>query len=150
MVQIKKIKSYPAYSKILPKQLNGVMSPLWNENDESGIIPKMVYVTTVLAGTTKGPYCHTKRRGCLFLISGKIIFLYKFPGEIQFHEEEVDSNENLMMIEVPKNLEYAIIGLGTQDALLVNICDYPFIAGDNETIIPDFGGYNFSKWTKKQ
>jgi len=150
MIQIKKIDSYPTYSKILPKQLNGMMCPLWKDYDEVKIVPRMVYAISILPRTVKGPYCHTKRRGLLCLIQGKAVFVYKSPEEDQFHVKEMDSKESLMMIEIPKNLEYAIIGLGAQESLFVNICDYPFIPGDNETTIPNFGGYDFSKWMKKQ
>ena len=127
---------------------NGLISPLWKDYDDpNNLAPRYVYYTTCSPKSIKGPYKHTKRAGLLCFISGKIIFVYKENNK--FKEVEINTSKTPKKIYIPNNTEYVIINIGNNDAVAVNICNYPWIKDDNETITPNFSDYNFNKWGDK-
>jgi len=119
---------------------NGFILPLWKDSDAmEKIQPRYVYFTTCDPGTDKGPYLHEKRRGLLCVIEGKILFVYK-DGDV-FKEKLIDSDKNPTLIDIPSRTPYLIRNQFNNTAKLINICDYPWISGDTETVTPNFGDY---------
>ena len=119
---------------------NGIMMPLWKDYDPvAPISPRYVYYTTCLAGENKGPYLHTKRRTLLNLVEGKIILAYQENDN--FKEIIIDSENNPLLFDIPAGIGYFIRNIYQTEAKMVNICDYPWREGDNETETPDFSAY---------
>jgi len=147
-VDKKNLRRHETRQKIIEDRPNGFMLPLWNDSEDFPFDTRFIYATTCNPFTVKGPYCHTKRSGLLCVIFGKIVYVHKKPGEHFFQEEEIDADTNPVRFLIPVGEEYCFIGLGDKEALLINICDYPWKAGDNETLIPDFSEYHFEKWIK--
>ena len=125
---------------------SGAMIPLWNEREGRGLVPRMVYATTCLPGKVKGPYRHSRRRGLLSILRGRVAFVYRAGG--RFRERVLDSRRPLL-VDIPPRLVYCIVGLGKEESLLVNMCDYAWRKGDGESSEPDFGAYDFAKWSGK-
>lgn len=119
---------------------NGIMMPLWKDYDAIDLItPRFIYYTTCLAAEDKGPYLHTKRRTLLSLVEGKIIFVYLDKNV--FKDVMVDAGKDSMLFDIPAGIGYLIRNPYSAEAKMVNICDYPWREGDNETVIPDFSDY---------
>lgn len=118
---------------------NGILMPLWKDYDPiDSMTPRFVYYTTCLAGEDKGPYFHTKRRTLLNLVEGKIVFVYR---ENNLFKEIVVDSDNPSLLDVPAGIGYLIRNPHSKEAKIVNICDYPWREGDNETQTPDFSDY---------
>lgn len=131
------------------KKDNGEMIPLWKDYiKETSIVPRYVYYTVMLPNTYKGPYQHKKRRGLFSIVSGKIRFIYQENNK--FKELDIDADSQPKMIEIPTNLKYLLFGLGKKQAVIINICDYPWKPKDNETVIPDFSKYGGLKNEKRK
>lgn len=135
---IYRIESFPSLQKHFSPCQSGTMIPLF-----SGVGIKYVYAGTIYPGVTKGPYQHTIRNGKLCLLSGEMLLVHKQPNEIKFCE---DYMVPLNACDLSRDDQYCLIGLGKEPALFVNMCDYAWQPGDNETIVPDFSSYNFAQW----
>lgn len=119
---------------------NGFILPLWKDYDEiEEIAPRYIYFTTCEPGFDKGPYFHTKRRGLITLLEGRILFIYKEHGV--YRERLIDAEKAYTLIDIPAKTPYLIRNNSQKTAKLINICDYPWKKGDDETIVPDFGDY---------
>ncbi len=90
------------------------------------------------------------------MLEGKAIFIYKIGEKLKaplssrrnvgisakaLKEIKLDASREAVMIDVPKGIGYLIKNPYLKEAKFINICDYPWRAGDNETITPDFEGY---------
>jgi hypothetical protein len=124
----------------------GSLIPLWNVHEGRGLVPRFVYATTCLPGKVKGPYRHARRRGLLSILRGRVAFVYRVGGRFR---ERVLVSKRPVMVDIPPRQDYCIVGLGREEALLVNVCDYAWRKGDGEASVPDFRGYNFAKWSVK-
>lgn len=121
-------------------RINGTLMPLWKDYDPlPAMAPRYIYYATCRAGEEKGPYLHTKRRTLLNLVEGRIILAYR-EAEV-FKETEVNADSHPVLFDIPAGVGYLIRNASKDDAKMVNICDYPWKEGDNETEVPDFSGY---------
>ena len=63
---------------IADNHVNGSLTVIWKDYDN--IIknnPKMVYVSSVNLGETKGPHVHIKRSSYFTCIHGRVVFILK-------------------------------------------------------------------------
>ncbi len=117
-----------------------MLMPLWKDYDSlPAMTPRYVYYATCRAGEEKGPYLHRKRRTLLNLVEGRIILAYR-EAEV-FKETEVNADSHPVLFDIPAGVGYLIRNPFKDDAVMVNICDYPWKEGDNETEAPDFSDY---------
>ena len=119
---------------------NGILVPFWKDYDAiEKLLPRYVYYTTCLPGEDKGPYLHKKRRTLVALVEGRILFVHKDGGK--FFEIDLNADESTTVLDVPCKTGYLIRNKSGAIARLINICDYPWLEGDNETESPDFKEY---------
>lgn len=122
------------------KAVTGLLIPLWKDYEPNKKInPRYIYFLTCAPRSFKGPYLHTKRRGLLTLIEGRLSLIYK-DGK-RFQEISLDARRQAVMADIPKMTAYLLKNPFSQEAKLVNICDYPWQPGDQETLEPDFPGF---------
>ncbi len=146
MVSFRPLEVYASFSR-KPRVRSGSIIPLWKHYDESGLEARMVYAATCLPGNVKGPYRHTRRRGLLSVLKGKVAFVYRENG--RFRDKVLSAGKQPVLVDIPPMQDYAIVGLGREESILVNVCDYAWREGDGETLTPDFSGYDFGKWRGK-
>lgn len=124
--------------------INGSLTVIWRDWDE--IIknhPKMVYVSSVNAGQIKGPHTHTRRESYFTCIHGKVVFVIKKPDGTL--EEIISSDENPVMVHVPKNYPSAHMNLSSGVSRVLALADIAWRPNDNE-MINDHFDYDWSKW----
>lgn len=138
MITIKEIEKIKTAGS--NNQINGIFIPLWKDYDhQPALQPRFVYFTSCLPHCRKGPYLHTKRRGLLTLIEGKIIFVYQ--NKNNFEKIPLTAQEKAVLIDIPAQVGYLLDNPYNEEAKLINICDHPWRADNQETIIPDFKNY---------
>lgn len=129
------------------QHVNGTLTVVWRDWDE--IIknhPKMVYVTSVNPGEMKGPHLHTRRNSYFVCIHGKVVFIVRnLDGK---YIEIESSNENPVLIHVPKNYAAAHINLSSQISRILTLADIAWRPNDNEMRNVTFDDYDWSKWKK--
>lgn len=65
-----KLEVHPT-KDITDGHVNGSLTVVWRDWDSKiGILPKMIYVSSVNPGEIKGPHLHTKRDTTLFASGG--------------------------------------------------------------------------------
>ena len=130
------------------KHTNGELTVIWRDWDN--IIknhPKMVYVSSVNSGEVKGPHIHTKRESYFTCIEGKVVFILKIKnGEYQ---EIVSSDNNPVMVHVPKNIPSAHINLSKNTSKILALADISWKPDDNEMKNCQFDDYDWKKWKRK-
>ena len=133
---------------IQDKHTNGELTVIWRDWDN--IIknhPKMVYLSSVNADEIKGPHIHTKRESYFTCIEGKVVFILKIKdGEYQ---EIISSNDNPVMVHVPKNVPSAHINLSKNTSKILALADISWKPNDNEMENSQFEDYNWDKWKRK-
>lgn len=140
----KKLEKYHTRS-ITDKHINGSLTVIWRDWDDIlKTPPKMVYVTSALPGEIKGPHIHTRRNSYFTCINGKVIFIIK-DKKGNYHEVE-SSEENPVMIYVPKNLASAHINISKNNSIVLTLADLAWRPDDEEMINVSFDGYNWEKW----
>ena len=138
---VSKIESFPSLQKSFTPQQSGVMIPLYSNLTDPFFAVKYIYAGTVFSRALKGPYLHTKRSGNLILLEGEILLVHQNGNS--FCEDYLIP---FTQIQLPVNTGYCIIGLGKETSTFINICNYAWQPGDQETIVPDFSNYDFKKW----
>jgi len=127
------------------QHVNGSLTVIWRDWDK--IIeyePKMVYISAVNSGEIKGPHIHLKRNSYFVCIHGKVVFILKRDnGE---YEEIISSEENPVLVHVPKNIASAHINLDNKTAKVLTLADIAWQPNDNEMENVTFGDYNWNKW----
>lgn len=127
------------------EHVNGSLTVIWRDWDN--IIknhPNMVYVSSVNIGETKGPHLHTKRNSYFVCIHGKVIFIIK-DNNGKYLEIE-SSEENPVLVFVPKNFASAHVNLSTETSRVLALADLAWKPNENEMINVEFNDYNWSKW----
>lgn len=125
--------------------INGSLTVIWRDWDE--IIknyPKMIYVSSVYPNEIKGPHIHTKRESYFTCIHGKVIFVIKNPDGI--YMEILSSDENPVMVHVPKNCSSAHMNLSSSVSRILALADIAWKPNDNEIINDFFDDYDWTKW----
>jgi dTDP-4-dehydrorhamnose 3,5-epimerase len=132
---------------IVDKHVNGSLTVIWkNYDDLIKNPPKMVYVSSVNPGETKGPHLHIKRSSYFTCIHGRVVFILKnLDGK---YIEIESSTENGMMVFVPKNVASAHINLSNETSQILALADIAWRENDDEMKDVTFEDYNWKKWKK--
>ena len=130
---------------IVDKHVNGSLTVIWrNYDDLIKNHPKMVYVSSVNPGETKGPHLHIKRSSYFTCIHGRVVFILKnLDGK---YIEIESSAENGMMVFVPKNIASAHINLSNETSQILALADIAWRENDDEMKDVTFEDYNWKKW----
>lgn len=131
------------------QHINGSLTVIWRDWDDIlSFQPKMVYVSSVNPGEIKGPHLHTKRDSYFVCISGKVIFIARdLSGK--YHEIE-SSEEDPVMIQVPKNHPSAHVNITNQVSIILALASIAWRPNDNEMRDVSFDDYDWSKWARKK
>jgi len=132
---------------IKDQHVNGSLTVIWRDWDNIlQFAPKMVYVSSVNPGEIKGPHLHTKRDSYFVCIRGKVVFIAKdLSGK--YHEIE-SSEEEPVIVQVPKNHPSAHINITNQMATVLALASIAWRPNDNEMINVSFDDYDWQKWIK--
>ena len=131
---------------IKDQHVNGELTVIWRDWDE--IVknePKMIYVSSVNPGETKGPHIHTKRNSYFVCIHGKVVFILK--NENGEYLEIESSEENPVMVFVPKNVPSAHINCSKNISRILALADIAWKPNDNEMQNVSFVDYDWGKWS---
>ena len=129
------------------QHVNGSLTVVWRDWDK--IIknePKMVYISAVNSGEIKGPHIHLKRNSYFVCIHGKVVFILKRNNDE--YEEIISSEENPVLVHVPKNIASAHINLDNKTAKVLALADIAWKPNDNEMQNVEFEDYNWNQWKK--
>lgn len=127
--------------------VNGALTVIWRDWDK--IIqhePKMVYVSTVNPGETKGPHLHKKRTSYFSCIHGKVIFIIR-DNDGKYFEIETSAEEPLL-IKIPKGILSAHINPTKDVGRVLALADIAWKPNDNEMENGLFDDYDWKKWSK--
>ena len=130
---------------VIDDHVNGSLTVIWRDWDE--IIknhPKMVYVSSVNPGEIKGPHLHTKRNSYFICIHGKVVFIIK--DEKGNYKEIESSEENPVLVCVPKNIPSAHININDDVSRILALADMAWRPNDNEMKNVSFDDYDWNKW----
>lgn len=130
---------------IVDQHINGELTVIWRDWDKIlKTEPKMVYISSVNPGEIKGPHIHTKRDSYFVCVHGKVVFIIKNKdGE---YEEIESSDDNPILVYVPKNFSSAHINLSKTPSKVLTLADLSWKPDDNEMKNDVFGDYNWNKW----
>ena len=138
------LETHPTKS-VIDQHVNGSLTVIWRDWDN--IIknhPKMIYVSSVNGGETKGPHIHTKRESYFVCIEGKAVFILK--NENGSYTEITSSDDNPVMVHVPKNIPSAHINLSSKKSRILALADIAWKPNDNEMQNTTFENYDWKKW----
>lgn len=125
--------------------INGSLTVIWRDWDKIlEIEPKMVYVSSVNPGEIKGPHLHTKRDSYFVCIRGRVIFIAK-DNDGKYHEIE-SSEENPVLVQIPKNHASAHINIENQIATVLTLANPAWLPNDDEMRNVSFDDYDWKKW----
>ena len=148
MDNVKHVKLEKHETKDINDQhVNGSLTVIWREWDK--IIepePKMVYISAVNSGEIKGPHLHLKRNSYFVCIHGKVVFIVK--REDGQYDEIVSSEEEPVLVHVPKNIASAHINLDNKTSKVLALADIAWRPNDNEMENVLFEDYDWKKWKK--
>jgi len=139
-----KLEKYET-KNIYDDHVNGSLTVIWRDWDE--IIknhPKMIYVSSVDSGEIKGPHIHTRRESYFTCIHGKVIFVIKKPDGT--YVEILSSDENPIMVHVPKNFPSAHMNLSSNISKVLALADIAWKPNDSEMKNDHFDDYDWEKW----
>jgi len=132
---------------ILDEHVNGSLTVVWRDWDK--ILknnPKMVYVSSVNPREKKGPHIHTKRNSYFVCIHGKVVFIIKENNGNYLEIES--SDENPVMVHVPKNCSSAHVNLSKNTSRVLALADLAWHPNDDEMKNDVFKDYDWKKWIK--
>ena len=130
---------------ILDNHVNGSLTVIWRDWDDIlEVSPKMVYVSSVNPGEIKGPHLHTTRDSYFVCIRGKVVFIIK--NKDGNYDEIESSEENPVMVHIPKNIPSAHINLSTQSSSVLALATHSWKPNDNEMHNVSFDDYDWAKW----
>ena len=129
------------------QHVNGALTVIWRDWDKIIVPePKMVYVSAVNPGEIKGPHLHLKRNSYFVCIHGKVVFIVK--GENGQYKEIISSEEEPVLVHVPKNIASAHINLDNKTSKVLALADIAWRPNDNEMENVLFEDYDWKKWKK--
>jgi len=129
------------------KHVNGSLTVIWRDWDSILTTePKMIYVTSVNPGGVKGPHLHTKRDSYFVCIRGKVVFIAKNNSGKYIEIES--SEENPVMVHIPKNLASAHINSTNEIAIVLALANPAWRPDDSEMKNILFEDYDWEKWKK--
>ena len=125
-----RLETHPTKS-ITDEHVNGSLTVIWRDWDN--ILPnppKMVYISSVNPGETKGPHIHTKRDSYFVCIHGKVVFVIK--NKDGKYDEIESSDDNPVLVYVPKNYSSAHLNLSNNVSIVLTLADLAWRPNDNE------------------
>lgn len=130
---------------ILDGHINGSLTVIWRDWDNKiKILPKMIYVSSVYPGQIKGPHLHMTRDSYFVCIRGKVIFIIK--NKDGKYQEIESSEDNPVMIHVPKNVSSSHINITNENATILTLANPAWKPNDNEMKNVTFDDYEWKKW----
>lgn len=147
-IKITKLKMHQT-RRIKDQQINGSLTVVWRDWDD--IVehsPKMVYVSSVNPGEIKGPHLHKKRNSYFVCIHGKVVFIVK--DELGKYKEIESSEDNPVLIFVPKSYPSAHINLSKSISRVLTLADLAWKPNDNEMENVEFDDYDWGKWNSNE
>tara|TARA_B110000014_G_C20125674_1_gene599395 strand:- start:3637 stop:4083 length:447 start_codon:yes stop_codon:yes gene_type:complete len=140
---IENLEKHPT-KNIDDQHVNGELTVIWRDWDTfMKNHPKMVYVSSVNPGEIKGPHIHTKRSSYFVCIHGKVLFVIK--NNDGSYSEIISSDENPVLVHIPKNIPSAHINLHSEVSRVLALADISWKPNDNEMINTTFEDYNWKK-----
>ncbi len=127
------------------QHVNGKLTVIWRDWDN--LIenePKMVYISSVNPSEKKGPHLHTVRDSYFVCIKGKVVFIIKTKDGN--YEEIESSEENPVLVHIPKNIASAHINLSNQISSVLALASHSWKPDDNEMKNVTFEDYHWEKW----
>lgn len=142
-----KLEKHPT-KDVKDQHINGFLTVIWRDWDDIlPTEPKMVYVSSVNPGEIKGPHLHTKRDSYFVCIKGNVVFIAK-DLQGKYHEIE-SSEEDPMLVQIPKNHPSAHINITNQMASVLVLASIAWRPNDNEMVNVSFDDYDWKKWKKR-
>jgi dTDP-4-dehydrorhamnose 3,5-epimerase len=127
------------------QHVNGKLTVIWRDWDTFlKSDPKMMYISSVNPGEKKGPHLHTIRDSYFVCIRGKVVFVIKTNDGN--YEEIESSEENPILVHIPKNIASAHINLSNQTSSVLALASHSWKPNDNEMQNVSFEDYNWKKW----
>lgn len=127
------------------QHVNGSLTVIWRDWDNIlSSEPRMIYLTSVNPGEIKGPHLHTKRDSYFTCIRGKVLFIVK-DLENKYHEIEC-SEDDPLLIKIPKNYPSAHINLSNQVSTILTLASISWRPNDEEMKNVSFDNYDWKKW----
>ena len=125
--------------------VNGSLIPVWRDWDKTITVPpKMVYVTSINPGEIKGPHLHVIRHSHYVCIKGKVVFIIKEKSGKYLEVES--SEENPVLIEIPKNFSSAHINLSNEPSIILALADPSWKPDNRDEHDVIYDDYDWDKW----
>ena len=127
------------------QHINGSLTVVWRDWDN--IIenhPKMIYISSVNQGETKGPHLHTRRNSYFVCVHGKVVFIIK--DEDGKYHEIISSEDDPVLVFVPRGIPSAHINLSPSLSRVLALADIAWRPNDDEMKNITFDDYDWKKW----
>jgi len=139
-----RLEKYPT-KDIQDEHVNGSLTVIWRDWDNIlEVSPKMVYVSSVNPGETKGPHLHTTRDSYFICIRGKVVFIAK-DHDGKYHEIESSENDPVL-VQIPKEHASAHINISDDVSTILTLANPAWKPNDDEMKNVTFDDYDWSKW----
>lgn len=143
-IRIHKLEKHLTKS-ITDKHTNGWLIPVWRDWDKIiSVQPTMVYVTAVNPGEIKGPHLHIIRHSYYVCIKGRVIFIIKEKSGKYLEIES--SEENPILVEIPKNHSSAHINLSSEPSIILALVNPSWKPDNRDEHNVTYDDYDWSKW----
>lgn len=84
---------------------------------------KEIYFSEIVKNKFKGWKYHTNRKQIMTIISGSILFQYKYKEDGKVFIKKIEYPKNLYRIFIPKKTYYSFKCVSKKRAIIVNIID---------------------------
>ena len=129
------------------KHVNGSLIPVWRNWDKTiSVKPEMVYVTSINPGERKGPHLHIIRHSYYVCIKGKVVFIIKEKSGKYLEIES--SEENPVLVEIPKNYSSAHINLSNEPSIILSVVNPSWKPDNRDEHNVTYDDYDWNKWKK--
>ena len=140
------LDTYPT-KDVKDNHLNGELTVIWRNWDKIiKVIPEMVYITSINPGEVKGPHLHIIRHSYYVCIKGKVIFIIK-ENSGKYLEIE-SSEENPVLVEIPKNYSSAHINLSNEPSIILSVVNPSWKPDNRDEHNVTYDDYDWNKWKK--
>ena len=127
--------------------VNGSLIPVWRNWDKTiSVQPEMVYVTSINPGDRKGPHLHIIRHSYYVCIKGKVVFIIKEKSGKYLEIES--SEENPVLVEIPKNYSSAHINLSNEPSIILSVVNPSWKPDNRDEHNVTYDDYDWYKWNK--
>ena len=132
---------------IKDNHVNGWLIPVWRNWDKIiSVQPEMVYITSVNPGERKGPHLHVIRHSYYVCIKGKVVFVIKEDSGNYLEIES--SEENPVLVEIPKNYSSAHINLSNESSIILSVVNPSWKPDNRDEHNVTYDDYDWNKWKK--